>query len=162
MFFLSSGQRGDPDDRLARAARQDDHARAAPDVAAGVEGVDGHPLVVADLERVARRRDLSRRSTSSAGPLGVAGEVFGRVADGDQGLLEDAPEGVVDGEAGRVEPLAEVVADPLAAGQFFEQRLVVGDQPERPVDPDGAGPGRSGRPARGGRPARLGGRGNLL
>ena len=44
----------DADDRLARAAGQHDHARAAPDVAAGVERVDGHPLVVADLERQAR------------------------------------------------------------------------------------------------------------
>ena len=123
-----------PDDRLARAAGQDDHARAAPDVAPGVERVDGHLLVVADPERQPRPRRLAEADPERR-PLGVAGEVLGRIADGDQGLLEDAAEGVVDGEAGRVDPLAEVVAHPLLPRQLLEQRLVLGDQPELAVDP---------------------------
>ena len=67
--LAQGGQRGDADDRLAGAARQDDHAGPAPDVAAGVEGVDGHPLVVADLERVARGRLVSRKVDLQRSPL---------------------------------------------------------------------------------------------
>ena len=48
-----------PDDRLARAAGQDDHPRAPLDVAPGVKGVDGSLLVVADLERQARSASLA-------------------------------------------------------------------------------------------------------
>ena len=42
---------------------------------------------------------------------------------------------VVDGEARRVDPLAQVVAHPLLARQLFQQRGVLGDQAEGPVDP---------------------------
>ena len=69
------------------------------------------------------------------GPLDVAGEVLGRVADADQRLLQDPPVRVVDGEARRVDPLAQVVAHPLLARQLFQQRGVLGDQAEGPVDP---------------------------
>ena len=43
--------------------------------------------------------------------------------------------GVVDGEAGLVEPLAQVVAHAPLPRQLFEQRPVLGDQPELAVDP---------------------------
>ncbi len=68
-------------------------------------------------------------------PVGVAGEVLGRVADGDQPLLEHAAVKVLDGEGRLVEPGAEVVADPLLAGQLLQQGPVGGDQPQCPVDP---------------------------
>ncbi len=55
------------DDGLAGPARQDDHARAAAGVAAGVEGRDGPLLVVADLER-------------PAGPAQPCGPPCGRAA----------------------------------------------------------------------------------
>ena len=42
--------------------------------------------------------------------------------------------GVVDGEAGLVEPFAQVVAHAPLPRQLFEQRLVLGDQPELAVD----------------------------
>ena len=73
-------------------------------------------------------------STSPA-PGGVAGQVLGRIADGDQGLLEHAAVGVVDGEAGRVDPLAQVIAHAPLPRQLLQQRLVLGDQPELAVDP---------------------------
>ena len=113
---------GDADDGLAGAAGQHDDAAAAADVAAGVEDVGRLALVVADVERQAGAARPSRRCDRQGGPFGVAGQVLGRVADGDQRLLEDAAEGRLDEEAGRVEPLAEVVAHLRLAGQFFEQR----------------------------------------
>ena len=118
--------------------------RAAADVAAGVEGVDGLALVVAHAERQARSRSISRRLIGSAAPVGVAGQVLGRIADGDQRLLEHAAVGVVDGEAGRVEPLAQVVAHASLPRQLLEQRLVLGDQPKLARRSARAAPGRSG------------------
>ena len=53
------------DDRLAGTAGQDDHARAAAGVAAGVKGGDGPLLVVADLKRQAGPR-LSCESRPAA------------------------------------------------------------------------------------------------
>ena len=66
---------------------------------------------------------------------GIAGQVLGGIADGDQGLLEHAAVGVVDGEARLVDPLAQVIAHAPLPRQLFQERLVLGDQPELALDP---------------------------
>ena len=134
VFLASATSAARPTMVLPAPHGQDDDPRAAPDVAAGVERIDGHPLVVADPERVPRPADLAELDLQR-GPLDVAGEVLGRVADADQRLLQDPPVRVVDGEARRVDPLAQVVAHPLLARQLLQQRGVLGDQAEGPVDP---------------------------
>ena len=68
----------------------------------------------------------------SPAPRGVTGEVLGRIAHGDQGLLEHAAMGVVDAEAGRIQALSQVIADSPLSHELFQQRLILGDQPELP------------------------------
>ena len=62
--------------------------------------------------------------------LGVTGDVFGRIADGDQGLLEHSAMRVVDGKASRTQPLTQIIAHPALPRQLFEKRLILGAQPE--------------------------------
>ena len=52
--------------------------------------------------------------------------------------------GVVDGEAGLVDPLAQVVAHAALAGELFEQRPVPRIQAKLAVDRAAAAPGHSG------------------
>ena len=59
---------GQADDRLAGAAGQDDHARAAAGIAAGVERGDGPLLVVADLKRQAASASTWRTAMGRAAP----------------------------------------------------------------------------------------------
>ncbi len=98
-----------------------------------MEGVHGHLLVVAGCEWQARPRgraecDRERR------PLGVAGQILGRVTDRNQALLEYAAKSVVDGKAGGVDPSSQVVANPLLSRQLLEQDAVLGDQSELALD----------------------------
>ena len=130
---LEGPHRRQADDRLAGAAGQDDHARTASNVAAGVKRRDGPLLIVADAKRQAGTGRLANPDRQR-GTGGVARQVFGRVADRDQGLLQNPAIDVVDGEAGLVDPFAQIVAHAPLPRQLFEQRAVLGDQPKLPVD----------------------------
>ena len=141
---LERRHRGQADDRLAGAAGQDDHSRAASCVAAGVKGVDGPFLVVANLETAGPIASRTCSAERQGGAGGVAGEVLGRVTGRDQGLLEDAAVGVVDGEAGLVDPGAQVIAHAALAGELFEQGPILGRQAKLAVLRARAAPGRSG------------------
>ena len=86
---LDFGHAGHPHDRLAGPARQDDHARAASFAAAGVENPGRTRLVVPQGKGdsqggLGSQRDWQRLA------FAVSGQVLGRKADLDQGLL-DAP-----------------------------------------------------------------------
>src|SRR5262249_10847186 len=120
----NEGHGGKADDRLARAARQHDDSAATFHVAAGVKNVGRLPLVPTEGEGqpAAGRVQKFRRE---CGPLDVPGQVLGRVADLDEGELQHAAVGRVDGEARGVELVPEVAADLRLAGQLFEEGLVV-------------------------------------
>ena len=94
---LHGGHAGHADDRLARAAGQHDHARAAAFRSAGVEHRPRLPADSAAGEGRAAARGRPQRDRQRLA-LAVAGQVFGGKADLDQGLLEPAAVGRGDAE----------------------------------------------------------------
>jgi len=121
-------------DRLACATGQYDHTRTPLDVATGVKGSDGSLLVIANQKRQPRQRLLPEVQQEPCARC-VSGEVLGRIAHGDQCLLEHAAMGVVNAEAGRIQALSQVIAHSPLPRQLLQQRLILGDQPELAVDP---------------------------
>ena len=119
--------------------------RAAADVAAGVEDVGRLALVVADVERQPASRRPSRSVDRQRRPFGVAGQVLGRVADGDQRLLQHAAEGRLDGEARRRRAARRGTrATFVCRASSSSSGLSAQTSRSLSVDAVRAGPGRSG------------------
>ena len=122
------------DDRLARPARQHDHAAAAADAAGGVKHAGRRPLIVAERERLARGGRLAERDIQPFA-LAVAGQVLGGKADLHQRLLDPPPARRIDHKRRGRPPLSQERADVLVAGDLFGQRLVGGLQQQAVVAP---------------------------
>src|SRR5262249_60400832 len=118
------------DDGLAGAVRQNDASAAAAGVAAGVKDVGRLTLIVANHKGEPATRELPQMQRQSVA-LGVAGNVLGRIADGDQRLLEHAAVRRIHAEADVIEAVAEIVADLGLSGQLFQKRDFAADETER-------------------------------
>ena len=114
---LGRRHRRGADDRLARPAGEDDHAGAAVP-----ERLGGLPLVVAQGPTVLAQPDLVRLAVD------VAGEVLGRPAELEQGLLEVAALRAVHRDRVVVDALTEHAGDLLGAQHLLEHGAVGGDQ----------------------------------
>ena len=111
--------RGRADDRLARAAREHDHAGPAVP-----EALCGLALVAAQLPALLAQRDRVRLAVD------VAGVVLGRPAELEQDLLEVTALGRVHHDGVLLDARTDERLDLLAAQHLLEHRAVVGVQHE--------------------------------
>ncbi len=127
--FLHHRHRVDADDGLARAAGQHDDAAAAAHIPAGVEDLARLALVIADHKRQPGPRDLAQLHRQRRS-FRIPCQVFRRITDADERLLQHPAIARFDHETGRIDARAEIVPHARLANQLLQERLVGADELE--------------------------------
>ena len=120
---LDFGHAGHADDGLARPARQDDDAGAAPRAAARMKDPGRIRLIVPQGEG-GPRGGAAAQVDRQRFALAVSGQVLRGKADLHQGLLDASAGNRFDAEGGRRKPLDQQRRDVLVAADLLGQRLV--------------------------------------
>ena len=129
---LEQGHGRQSDNRLAGAARQDNDAAASADIAARIKDLGCLPLIIPDVKRASRvGHDPRAEPNGQQSALCVSGQVFRRIADADERLLEHPPKGRVHNKAGLVQRVAQELPHSGLPDQFFQEGPIRANQSQR-------------------------------